>query len=565
MSATAGGVVAAISPQEDRIPMRSKFLVVLVVLALLLPAVIAGAQAQAELRSSTVAGPTVVRMQPDAQDTLRGQGKQPRNPFPNSVNRGKKFNPTGDVIQPLPADATQNILVLFADFTDAPPGGPATALSLDKYFDPLLLGTTYDPPEYAKFGKGNYPTDRTLKNYYYDVSYGKVTVGSLNKPSDLGWLSTGHPYNYYVHDDNGFGAWPGNAQGLVRDAVMLADAKGVDFSQYSVNGVVPNLFVVFRGTGAEWSGAWNLIWSHSWSISDGNTEYPNGLTVDGVTIDNYAMMPEVGGDLTGYLGTVTGPYPPTVGVFAHEYGHVLGLPDFYDYGYESEGVGMYSLMAGGSWNRYPNDPMFSGNSPAQIDAWGKWYLGFVTPKEITDTSNVTLRPAETSPDIYKMVVPNSGGKEYYLFENRQQIDWDLGFSRRGKGVHGLAIYHVDDTVLTRTFWRPNEAENWKEFRSEGWRPAPNGETHYGVSIIQADDQWDLEHGIYWTGYEGDLYPGAKGVTRFGSNTAPNSSTYYFWSGSAPKFGYSGVTVDNITEKNGDVSATFSFQPWKPGK
>jgi hypothetical protein len=259
-----------------------------------------------------------------------------------------------------------------------------------------------------------------------------------------------------------------------------------------------------------------------------------------------------------------------VGVFAHEYGHVLGLPDQYDYGYESDGTDVYSLMAGGSWNRYPSDRIFSGNSPAQLDAWSKYRLGFLTPTEITSAKNLTLPPVETTPAVYKMVVPNSGGKEYFLFENRQMIGFDQGLTRFG--THGLAIYHIDDTVLTRNYWRPNEAQNWKEFRSEGWRKASTGESHYGISIIQADDQWDLEHAVfYWLPTPGlsslssDLYPGLLGKKEFSSYTSPNSSNYYFWGGSEPKFGYSGVTVKDIQEIGGDISANFSFLPWTPKK
>jgi M6 family metalloprotease-like protein len=341
----------------------------------------------------------------------------------------------------------------------------------------------------------------------------------------------------------------------------------VDFSQYAVNGVIPNLFVVYAGTGAEWSGATDIIWSHSWDIS-WETPYPNGMTVDGVVINNYAMMPEVGGDLTGVTGVVTGPYPPTVGVFAHEYGHVLGLPDQYDYGYESDGTDVVSLMAGGSWNRYPNKPIFSGNSPAQMDAWSKYFLGFVQPIEVTGSMPVTIQNAVENKDIYKMVVPNSGGLEYFLLENRQQIGFDQGLARFG--VHGLAIYHVDETVFWRTFWRPNEAENWKEFRSEGWRKADNGESHYAISLIQADDLWQLEKAIYIpynpaTGagsLAGDLFPGSMGKTSFGNRTLPNSSSYYFWGGSAPKFGYSGVTVENIVESDGVITADLSYNPFK---
>jgi len=91
----------------------------------------------------------------------------------------------------------------------------------------------------------------------------------------------------------------------------------------------------------------------------------------------------------------------------------------------------------------------------------------------------------------------------------------------------------------------------------GWKKADNGETHYGISIIQADDQWHLEHNI-GGGDPADLYPGTLGVTRFGSFTRPNSTTYWFWPGPKPPFGFSGVTVNNIAEVNGVIRARLSF-------
>ena len=123
---------------------------------------------------------------------------------------------------------------------------------------------------------------------------------------------------------------------------------------------------------------------------------------------------------------------------------------------------------------------------------------------------MTLQPSVTWPIVYKMVVPGSGGKEYFLFENRQNIGFDKGLLAWRMGsdggwitapMHGLAIYHVDETVFSRNTGVPNEAENWKEFRSTGWRKAWTGETHYGISVLQADDRWDLEHG-YNSGDDG---------------------------------------------------------------
>ena len=129
-------------------------------------------------------------------------------------------------------------------------------------------------------------------------------------------------------------------------------------------------------------------------------------------------------------------------------------------------------------------------------------------------------------------------------------------------MHGLAIYHVDDTVLTRNYWRCNEAENWKEFRSTGAQRVWNGESHYAVSLIQADGLWTLEKGLT-AGFAGNLYPGTFGVTEFGNFTSPNSSSYYFYGGNAPRFGYSGVTVTDIEEAAGEISAQLGYNPAIP--
>lgn len=499
-----------------------------------------------------------VALAPHVAKALSEHKVQFKAPFPNSANQGRKFNPRGDNILPLVTAAEQKVLVLFVEFTDDPPGGPSTRLPLS-YFDDMLFGATYDPPEYNHTG----PTDRTLYNYYKEVSYGKVTVVTLNMPSALGWANCGHPYSYYCNHDNGLGAYPNNAQGLVIDTITAVDSV-VDFSRYAVNGELPNLFVVHTGTGAEWSATPDIIWSHSWNLSEGTGL--DGFWVDGVKVNNYAMMPEVGGDTTGVWGQPTGPFPPTVGVYAHEYGHVLGLPDQYDYGYESAGTGNYSLMAGGSWNVFPLNLMFLGNSPSQLDAWSKYRLGFLTPIEVTAATEAVLPAVEREPVVYRMTVPNSGGKEYFLLENRQPIGFDQGlWSWDATGfqfIHGLAIWHIDDTVLNRNYWRCNEAENWKEFRSEGWRKAWTGESHYAISLMQADGLWALEHG--WSGgFAANLYPGPLGVTEFGNFTHPNSSSYYFWAGSAPRFGYSGIHVSNIEEAHSVITAQVGFDPVIP--
>ena len=433
-------------------------------------------------------------------------------------------------------------IVLLVQFTDDPPGGPATRFR-STVWDSMLFRDNYIR------GGADTTTTHTLKHFYNSISHGAVDIVTLDLPSATGWLTAPSDYTYYCQPDgthdNGFGPYPRNVQRLVMDAVLAADPY-VDFSQYAVDGVVQNLFVVHAGSGAEWSGGPALIWSHAWSVteSDDFGTAPPPLYADGVRIASYSMEPEAGGNTLGENGRPrSGPILPTVGVYAHEFGHVLGLPDEYDYGYESKGTGTISLMAGGSWNRTPDIyPDCAANSPAQPSAWGMAYLGFVTPTEVTTPmTGITIPPIETTDAgaIYKVAYPGSGGKEYWLFENRQQLGFDAGLSILGPNAHGLCIYHVDENVLGRTFWRPNEAECVSGGVYRGQRNcdcdtlaanSSNSEKWYGISVEQADGLYQLERNgsSGWT----DFYSSATGVTSFTPSTLPNTSSYYTYNSCA---------------------------------
>ncbi len=506
------------------------------------------------------AAPDLMPLDPEIVQSYEAMGRQVPRSSAEARFAGRPGLRINRLARPAALAATSvKALVLLVQFADAAPGGPATRFR-STIWDSMLFRDNY------LRGGADTTTTRTLKNFYNTVSHGTVDVVTLNLPSATGWLTAPNIYTYYCeHDgthDNGFGPYPRNVQRLVMDAVIAADPT-VDFSQYAVGGVVQNLFVVHAGSGAEWSGGGDLIWSHAWGIAgdDGFGNTPPPLFVDGVRVDGYSMEPEAGGNTLGENSSpVSGPLLPTVGVYAHEFGHVLGLPDEYDYGYESAGTGYFSLMAGGSWSRTPNVyPDCAGNSPAQPSAWGMAYLGFVTPIEVaTFAAGVTIPPSETTGPgaIVKVVQPGSGGMEYWLFENRQQIGYDAGFSRMGANAHGLCIYHVDENVLARSFWRPNEAECVSGGVYRGQRncdcdtlPAnpSNGERWYGISVEQADGLYQLElnaNGGGWT----DFYSSATGVASFTPATVPNTSSYYTANDCAGV-----VSATNIVESGGNIT------------
>ena len=148
------------------------------------------------------------------------------------------------------------------------------------------------------------------------------------------------------------------------DAVKAADAV-VDFCEYAINGEVPEPLRGVRRHRRRVERRPDLIWSHSWDLSEG-TGLRRLADVDGVKINNYAMMPEVGGDLTGFTGrrSAARSRPPSASTPTST-ATCWACPTSTTTATSREGTDIYSLMAGGSWNRYPERlAIFSGNSPA---------------------------------------------------------------------------------------------------------------------------------------------------------------------------------------------------------
>ena len=117
------------------------------------------------------------------------------------------------------------------------------------------------------------------------------------------------------------------------------------------DGYIDHFQAIHAGEGEEAGGGAqgeDAIWSHRWYAysSDHGTTGPAGNKLGGVPlgdsglwIGDYTTEPENGG----------------LGVFAHEFGHDLGLPDLYDTAGGDNGTGFWTLMSGGSWLNHGKD------------------------------------------------------------------------------------------------------------------------------------------------------------------------------------------------------------------
>ncbi len=119
------------------------------------------------------------------------------------------------------------------------------------------------------------------------------------------------------------------------------------------------------GGGAEGE---NAIWAHRWYAfgTDAGATGPENNKLGGaqvgstgIWVGDYTIQPENGG----------------LGVFAHEYGHDLGLPDEYDTAGGDNSTGFWTLMSSGSWLGTGKDSI--GDLPGDMNAWDKLQLGWL--------------------------------------------------------------------------------------------------------------------------------------------------------------------------------------------
>jgi immune inhibitor A len=388
-----------------------------------------------------------------------------------------------------------NVLVLLVEFSDnqASAGG---SFSDTAYFNNLLFST--NAPGYS------------MNDHYVEMSYGLVNITGLT----VNWETMPQTYAYYVDGQRGFGNYPKNAQKMAEDAVDAAEAAGVDFSQYDNDGdgSMDGLFIVHAGPGYEATGNVNQIHSHQWGL--GSARF-----YDGVTISVYTMEPEEQGSGE----------PINVGVFSHEYGHFLGLPDLYDTDYTSRGVGRWCLMAGGSWND-------GGDTPAHMSVWCKYKLGWVNPVNVTSNMvGASIPQIETDSVAYRLWAGGSFGNEYFLIENRQRLGFDLHLPHEG-----VLIWHIDDNKFGNT---------------QEWYPGLPTSQHSLVALEQADGDWDMEHDSN-SGDPADPWPGTTNNTEFSEFSTPDSKRYNQTS--------TQTAVWNISASDSDMTANldvFFSQPF----
>lgn len=461
----------------------------------------------AAARVNPFPGTALVQADPVRATSLAG--KQDVAPNPNVYQRGGQsgqgFRASRYLAYPKPARET----IARRAASPAPTGAHKVLAVMMDFTD-----VHFAPGEDADFYRGLlYGATNSLASFYNRNSYGALTI-----TGDVFSVTSAHPMSYYGRDqDPGSGddSYYGDVTQMAVEAVQKLKAQNLDLSQYDTNhdGIIDHFMLIHAGSGQEEvsDSANELIWSHRADITP-------TLVDTSHTVNAYATVPADG----------------KLGVLAHEFGHDLGLPDLYDTdesdGANSNGAGLWDLMAAGSW-------LGGGATPAGLSAWSKAFLGWVTPTVVASDGTYSINDSDTySNGVFRLWKDGSAASHrYFLIENRQDPNLTAG----GLGT-GLLV------------WRINDDAGSVEYNNVNADP-----DNLRVGLVEADaaDPLDADglKDLYDQNNEGD--PGdpfrSTNKTQFNAITIPNS---YEYGPELSKGAWPFVEINNISASASTMTA-----------
>ncbi|WP_179201734.1 immune inhibitor A domain-containing protein [Streptomyces caniscabiei] len=295
-------------------------------------------------------------------------------------------------------DKIFTILVEFGDEIDSRYGGTPGPLH-NQIAEPdraqdnsTAWQADYDQAHFQDLYFGTGKKTESMKKYYEKQSSGRYSIEG--EVSD--WVKV--PYNEARYGNNkcgqtncssvwnvvsdGLTSWVAQQKAAGRtDAEIKADVAEFDqWDRYDFDGdgdfnepdgYVDHFQIVHAGEDESAGGGAqgeDAIWAHRWYAfgSDAGATGPAGNKLGGakvgdtgIWVGDYTVQPENGG----------------LGVFAHEYGHDLGLPDHYDTQGGDNSTGFWTLMSSGSWLGTGKEAI--GDLPGDMTAWDKLQLGWL--------------------------------------------------------------------------------------------------------------------------------------------------------------------------------------------
>ena len=247
------------------------------------------------------------------------------------------------------------------------------------------------------------PASVSMANYYRANSYGQFWPEGTTYPT---WITLPQTASWYKDK----GSW----HQVIQDTLdtIKAENPSYDFSPYTNSGEM-DIILIWAGVRETWA---TFFWPKKGSAS---------ISRYGITVRNYNVVNEkwAGGEENTEIST-----------FCHEYGHMTGSPDLYDYSdFHNRPLGKYCIMG---WSE----------ATLHFCAWIKWRIyGWLEAVDITGSGRFKLdalaRTGPKNPRLYKINITRP--TEYFLLENRLD-GLDPNYENYPYRRSGLLLTHVDE-------------------------------------------------------------------------------------------------------------------------
>jgi len=303
--------------------------------------------------------------------TLLGQfGPLPNNTHPGHPAHNGTPGPLHNQI-PQPDRTVDNTTIWTSDFSQS-------------YFDNLLYNKAQNPSManwYLEQSSGRYSVDGYVSDWvqvpYNAAAYGSNYCGSIVCTRDIGRFMVDQTTAWFnAQVASGKTAAEIDAMLTPFDVWDRYDHDG-DGNFNEQDGYIDHFQSVHAGEGEETGGGaqgTDAIWSHR-SYANAGAAPGTGPTVGGTVVPFGGLR--IGGSKYWVGDYTIEPENGGVGVFSHEFGHDLGLPDEYDtngnVGGAENSTAWWTPWSQGSYGTVTND---LGSAPVDATAWEKIVLGW---------------------------------------------------------------------------------------------------------------------------------------------------------------------------------------------
>lgn len=338
----------------------------------------------------------------------------------------KDVSDQGDYLDGCPTTGSPAVLVIPVEFSDVKASSK---------------GYTVDKIKEA-FKKGGNTDYYSVYDYYYISSYGQLELDITVLDE---WFCPKYNSSYYykaTYDYYGDSVEIGDQ--LIIDEALAYLSKKMDLSKFDSDGnnIIDSIVLINTLDIGEENFYWAYRYWNIYTDDDGYYYEYDGVSANDYLWASYQFMMEAtdgNGNVSYDNSSVMNTY-----TYIHEFGHILGLDDYYDTSGKTEGpMDGHDVM----------DYMLGDHN-----AFSKFNLGWITTSRVVTTdSSVTLKLEDFSKNGDTIILANNfdaklgAYQEYYILVYYKNTGLNAGDDAGYFSRDGIIVYHINATLTSETY------------------------------------------------------------------------------------------------------------------